>query len=240
MKTTPIRLLAVDDQTVTTSLVRASFRQLGVQVILVSTAEQAFAALHSQAISVIMINLDFGGVDAAELCRRIQSHKVWASIPVLVSSVQEKSPAKEAAMAAGASLFIQQPLPRSYLIAHLKDLLAMASRVEERVATKNSGEVKVQQGKLSYNLPIADISASGLLVMTEVKLCVGEECELKFILPHSNKPLHATGLVVRELAKAENGFGIRFQSFHGDSQKRLLKYLASFEEKKQNQLLYYL
>ncbi len=226
---TTIKLLSLDDKTLTTDLDRAGYRKMGVFVRAASTFADALKLLEADKIDLIVINMDHKLVNAAQVTKHLKSQEQWAGIPVVCTSVQTAAKIRNAALEAGADLFVEQPLPREYFIEKLKQLIEQKHRTTERVAIH--GEVTVALEGRTFTCPIGDLSISGILVSTEEDLTDGLNVEVEFSLPGDRKPLQVSGEVVRTIKFAkqnpdrQTGVGIRFVAFGGDAKKRLEKYI---------------
>ena len=241
----PIRMLTIDDRMLTTDLDRAGYRNMGIAVKHVSSFKDAQDAVEDGAADIIVINMDFEKVDGIAICQHFKSNDEYKEIPVVLTSVQSAASVKKSALGAGADLFVEQPLPRQYFIEKLKTLLEQQTRGNDRVEGLDAMVVLKIKGK-TYDLPIGDISTSGMLVTTDLDLPDQEAVEMTFSLPGYRKPIQAKGQVVRKIntiagntAHAIVGVGIRFESFQGDSQKRLDKYVAKSNDK-EGKMIYYL
>ena len=236
-----IRMLSIDDKTLTTDLDRAGYRKMGVLVKAAANFEEANGYLENGNIDLIVINMDYGGVDAPVVTKHFKSQGDYTEIPVVVTSVQTAAKVRKAALEAGADLFVEQPLPRQYFIEKLKKLLEQRTRTDERVDF--GGKVKFEIGGKPDECPIGDLSTSGILLATERQIDDGTEMEVAFEIPGYKKPIQALGVVVRTIRSKDpgrkSGVGVRFNSFKGDSEKRLEKYIARSSDK-ENKMIYYL
>ena len=142
MKEQAIKMLSIDDKSLTTSLDKAGYREKGIQVISASNSSDAMDALESKNIEIIVINLDFLGNHAAGICQTVRKNESWKEIPIIVTSVQAGSSFKNDALKAGANIFVEQPIPRSYFVEKIKQLLEKATRGKDRVAQHDIGFTK--------------------------------------------------------------------------------------------------
>ena len=239
-------MLLVDDKSLTTSLDRAGYREMGVQVLSASDQQEAMSVLENKAVEIVVVNLDFLGSGARMICHTLRNRDEWKEIPVVVTSVQANSPHKRTAIEAGANLFVEQPIPRSYFIEKIKELLTKATRGNDRVSSGDLGPVKLVYSEQEYKFPIGDISSSGILVSTDEEFEQGVACSMELLLPNSKKPIKIDGEVVRVLKEDKNnpdrkaGVGIRFSKFKGDAQKKLTQYLDKHSSLGDEQMQYYL
>jgi DNA-binding response OmpR family regulator len=243
MSKAPIKMLSIDDRMLTTDLDRAGYRNMGIAVKQVTSFQDAKHALSKETIDIIVINLDYEKIDALAICKHFKSQDETNNIPIVITSVQTSAAVKSASIGAGADLFAEQPIPRQYFIEKLKKLLDQKTRNDDRVGIQEV--VTVTVGKENFELPIGDLSTSGMLVTTDVTIADGQAVALSFMLPGYRKPVQIDGRVVRKInvdgntATAMRGIGIRFEKFHGDSEKRLKSYVSKTADK-EGRMIYYL
>ncbi len=224
-----IKMLSIDNKTLTTDLDRAGYRKMGVVVKPAANFEEANKLLKSDTIHLIVINMDYKNIDAVQITKHLKSQEEFAGIPIILTSVQTAARVRNNALEAGADLFVEQPLPRQYFIEKLKQLLEQKTRSSGRVAVH--GDVQFIVDGTTHNCPIGDLSVSGVLLSTEMELKDGTKVTLEFALPDQKKAIKVEGEVVRTIRYVsthpdrQTGVGIRFAAFLGDSQKRLETYI---------------
>jgi DNA-binding response OmpR family regulator len=239
----PIKMLSIDDRTMTTDLDRAGYRKMGVSVRPASNYDEARKILASETIDIVVINMDYRKVDAIQVTKHLKSVDEWKEIPVVITSVQTSAKVRNSALDAGSDLFVEQPLPRQYFIEKLKQLLEQKTRTTERVNIH--GDVVYTVDGKNDTCPIGDLSISGMLISTEAEIPSGTKVELQFELPGNKKPIQIHGEVVRTIRWNKSnperltGVGIRFLKFQGDSERRLEKYIAQSSDSN-NRMQYYL
>ncbi len=234
-----IRMILVDDKAVTTDLDRAGYRKMGVFVRAAVNYEETSKAMAKEKIDLIVINLDFAGVDGTALTRHLKSQPEFSAVPIVLTSVRTSARVRTAALEAGADLFVEQPLPRQYFIEKLKQLLEQKTRNNDRI--EGAGDVKCEFNGTEMTCPISDLSQSGILVAATAAIPEGTDIVVEFDLPGGKKPVRIKGLVVRNLRNGNQitGVGIRFVQFIGDAEKRLEKHIAKTAQG-DNKLQYYL
>jgi response regulator RpfG family c-di-GMP phosphodiesterase len=238
-----IRMLSIDDKSLTTNLDRAGYRKMGVQVSSVATYKEARDVLREKKIDVVVINMDFEDIDAPAIIGHLKNDEKSKEIVVVATSVRSSAAVRNRAIGAGADLFVEQPLPRHYFIEKIKNTLEQQVRTTERISVH--GEVELIADRAKFSAPIGDLSSSGMLISTEESLDDGTQVELTFVLPGYKKELAVAGEVVRTIRYNPNsptrmtGLGVRFVEFKGDSQKRLESYIEKSSDK-EARMLYYL
>jgi len=166
-----IRMLQIDDKTVTTDLDSAGYRKMGVIVKPATNYEEARRLLQAGGIDLVVINLDFAGVDGTQITRHLKSQPESQEVPIVLTSVRTSARVRSAALDAGADLFVEQPLPRQYFIEKLKQLLEQRTRTTERV--EGPGAARVSTDENEFSCAIGDLSQTGMLVHTDVPLSDG-------------------------------------------------------------------
>jgi len=243
MSQSTIKMLTIDDKSVTANLDRAGYRKMGVQVGTTSSYHDAVEILQKKDIDVIVINMDFDGIDAPGITEHLKSDERWKEITIVVTSVRSKASLRKKALEAGADLFVEQPLPRTFFIEKIKNLLEQQTRSTERVSVH--GDVSYGYEDKNHASPIGDLSISGMLISTEMEVKDGTSMELSFSLPGYKKDLKIKGEVVRTILynptcpNRPTGLGVRFIQYLGDSQKRLENYIEKTSGK-ENEMQYYL
>ncbi len=227
-----IKMLSIDNKTLTTDLDRAGYRKMGVYVKPAANYDEARKLLAAEKIDLIVVNMDYAAINATQIAKHLKSQEAYAAIPIVLTSVQTTAKVRNSALEAGADLFVEQPLPRQYFIEKLKQLLEHKTRTNDRV-TPNT-EVTFTVGDKTDKCPIGDLSNSGILLATDVELEDGMMVTLEFEIDGFKKPIRVEGEVVRTIRYSQKfpdrkgGVGIRFTTFTGDSQKRLEKYIEKY------------
>ncbi len=239
-----IRMLSIDDKTITTDLDRAGYRKMGVQVKAAVNFDEARKIMAKDHIDLIVINMDYSLVNALEITKHFKGDADTSETPIVLTSVQTSAKVRNSALDAGADLFVEQPLPRQYFIEKLKQLLEHKTRNTERVNLKS--EVKFKFNGKEASCRIGDLSKSGILLATDLELESGTEVTLEFSLSDGKKPLTIKGEVVRTIKYSKNrpeqksGLGIRFVEFSTpENQNRLERYVDK-NSTDDNKMRYYL
>lgn len=226
-----IKMLSLDNKTLTTDLDRAGYRKMGVYVKPAANYDEARKILAAEKVDLIVVNMDYAAINATQIAKHLKAQPDYAQIPIVLTSVQTTAKVRNSALEAGADLFVEQPLPRQYFIEKLKQLLEHKTRTNDRVSINT--EVTFTIGDKSDKCPIGDLSSSGILLSTNVELEDGMVVSLEFEIDGFKKPIKVEGEVVRTIRYSDkfpdrmSGVGIRFTTFQGDSQKRLEKYIET-------------
>ena len=131
MSESPVTVLAVDDQDTNLRLLDAILTFHGYRVILVASGEEALAALRTEPVDLVLLDILMPGMDGYEVCRRIRADEATAYLPVVMltaSGEQQRIDALEA----GADDFATKPFDRSELLARV-DSLARIKRYHDTI-----------------------------------------------------------------------------------------------------------
>jgi DNA-binding response OmpR family regulator len=228
---TSMKMLSIDDRTMTTELDRAGYRKMGVYVRPAASYDEATKILASEEIDIIVVNMDYKPVDSTQVTKHLKTMEKYKAIPIVLTSVQTSARIRNSAIDAGADLFVEQPLPRQYFIEKIKQLLDQKTRTTERVDIHGHAVFTLNGKQLSC--PIGDLSNSGILLTTNEEYESGVSITLEFDIPGQKKTIKVDGEIVRQIKLSnkhpdrQTGIGIKFVKFHGDSEKRLEKYIAT-------------
>lgn len=218
-----LKLLMVDDKTVASDLARAGYRKMGVQVTCVHDTKAAFEHLTEKHFDLLVINLDYTKIDPVRLLKTVTSSKEFSDLPVVVTSVQSSAKIKTQALAHGAMLFIEQPVPVSFFIEKVKGLLDKQVRTNTRV--KAYGRATVLTGGKSTEFGIIDISSTGILI-DGASLEEGSPALVTLLLDGLSKSIKANAVIVRSSGEKNlTGTGLKFSDFIGDGEDRLSRFI---------------
>ncbi len=113
-------ILVVDDVQAVRQVLRAILERKGFRVLESENGQKALELLESleEPPDVILLDLLMPEMDGYEFLRRIQSHREWRLIPVIMLTAQ--GDAKLEALQLGASDFLQKPVESAELIARVR------------------------------------------------------------------------------------------------------------------------
>ena len=237
-----LTVLQIDDKTITSDLDRAGYRKMGVTIKNATSFQSASDILEGgkDTIDIIVINVDYDGIDAKLTCQHFKSNATTKDIPVVFTSVQDKARKFKKMVEIGMDLFVELPVPRQFFVEKLKNLADQQTRENERVDYEGTVEFKIEGTEFSCK--IAALSRSGLLILSPSELKLETDICMTFTLPTYKKPIKVDGKIVRKIDMKEEsnlGFGVRFQEFKGDSEKRLEKYISKSSQS-DPKMVYYL
>ena len=238
-----IKLLTIEDKSLTTNLDRQGYRKKGVVLRIVGSYKEVLDYLdENKEADVVVINYDYDQIDPIPLIKTLKSHEKLQETPMIVTSVQSSAKVRKQVDAAGADLFVEQPVPRDLFIEKVKNLLEHQTRNNKRIEGIGDCEVTWEDGTVVAK--VGDLSNSGVLVSTTLPLDKGTQVSLKMTIPGYKRDVKITGEVVRfiEAKHSENrpsGTGIRFVELGKEDQRKLEKFIDK-EHNKDTKMIYYL
>jgi response regulator RpfG family c-di-GMP phosphodiesterase len=236
-------ILKIDERNVTTELERAGYRSIGVNVRNANTFQEAMELLGQRNFDVLILNHDYQQIDAFLICSYLKEQPMTSELPIIITSVESTGTNRKAALAAGADLFIEQPIPKQNFVEQLKKLLEQQTRSNNRVHI--NGQANISWNDQKFTLPIADISNTGILLSTTKEFSSGVAVHLQFALPESSKDIKVEGEIVRTIPADVNqpdrpfGVGIRFTAFTGQAEQIIKEFTARHADENKR-LKYYL
>ena len=112
-ETTPrniARLLIIDDNESARSLIKRRLAMYGYEVFVASNKKEAFKALESYAIDVILLNMFLNGESSLHLLETLKKDRDYKSIPVIIISSDSDTELLVECVEAGAEDYLVKPL----------------------------------------------------------------------------------------------------------------------------------
>jgi len=123
------RVLIVDDDEATRLLLaRILSSELGVEVQLAGTSEQALHLAEECAYDTILLDLLMPGIGGLEVLKEIRSHAPNKATPIVVVTVVSDPETRKQCMSAGADAYLVKPIERATLAATVKAQIAGRKR----------------------------------------------------------------------------------------------------------------
>src|SRR5688500_8667272 len=83
-----LKILFIDEKRMTSDLEKAGYRKVGAHIIQATNFAQSKDILLREAIDVIVINYDYGEIDAMSMCEHFKKQSKMQAIPIVFTSVQ--------------------------------------------------------------------------------------------------------------------------------------------------------
>jgi diguanylate cyclase (GGDEF)-like protein len=133
--TAPIAIIA-DDEDLGRLLLAEAASAGGLTPLAFDNGTAALEAALSQDVAIVLLDVDMPGLDGYSVCRRLRAESRFATVPIVMVTGHEDSPAISRAFAAGATDFISKPVNWALLPRRLEYILRNAAAAEriERLA----------------------------------------------------------------------------------------------------------
>ena len=117
------KVLVVDDEAITRSIVKAKIRVIGADVFEAEDGMTALSQLGATPFDLVIVDLDMPKMNGIELISRIRNVLRLKHLPIVVLTGNEIKTALNEALCAGATSFMQKPLNWSCFGPHIRHLL---------------------------------------------------------------------------------------------------------------------
>jgi putative two-component system response regulator len=135
--TTPARVLCVDDNKMNRDLVLATLTEVGFEVSVAENGRESIAAVESEPIDVVLLDLLMPVQDGADTLRMLRADPRHEFLPIIVLTSHRNSDMRQAAILGGADDFINYPLNRLELITRIRSLLRIKEYHADLEQTQN-------------------------------------------------------------------------------------------------------
>jgi sigma-B regulation protein RsbU (phosphoserine phosphatase) len=105
-----MKILAVEDDPSAAMVIESVLRYLGHDVILASTADEAFARVKAEPIRIVVSDWLLGRADGLDLCRRIRQTSLDYVYFILLTQREASDENEQLAMVAGVDDFLTKPV----------------------------------------------------------------------------------------------------------------------------------
>src|SRR3984893_294416 len=131
----PIAIIA-DDEDLARLLLAEAASAGGLTPLAFDNGTDAPAAALSREVAIVLLDVDMPGLDGNSVCRRLRAESRFATVPIVMVTGHEDSPAISRAFEAGATDFISKPVNWALLPRRLEYILRNAAAAEriERLA----------------------------------------------------------------------------------------------------------
>jgi CheY-like chemotaxis protein len=125
-KAAPAKILVVDDDVSTRTLLELILSSGGHEVTLLNDGREALAYLKTNTPELIVIDVNMPVLDGIEVCSRIKKLPRFKSVPVIVLTSMNDAATRTRAVNAGASEIVYKPLTGKNFLQTIQSLLQPA------------------------------------------------------------------------------------------------------------------
>ncbi len=116
-------ILTVDDSASMRQMVKMTLSNAGYTVIEAGDGVQGLAAARSNAVDMVLTDLNMPGLDGVALVRELRKLPSFTGVPIVLLSTESDAERKQQAKAAGATGWIVKPFRPEQLISVTKKVL---------------------------------------------------------------------------------------------------------------------
>ncbi|MEK9752147.1 MAG: response regulator transcription factor [Rhodospirillaceae bacterium] len=128
------RLLIVEDDELVQSLLGAYLRRDGFEISLAATGREMLAAIDSETIDLVLLDLTLPDEDGLSLARQVRAR---SDLPIVVITTRKGKSDRTAALAIGADDYLTKPFDPDELPARVRNLIGRGQR-RDRVNAQNA------------------------------------------------------------------------------------------------------
>lgn len=119
----PAHILIVDDSPTILNLLGSIIRRKGHRVTTAGDGLQGLEAMGRDAPDLVITDVNMPFMDGLTFVSKLRANEAWTTLPVIVLSTEAQDKDRQAALDAGASLYLIKPIPPHELVAHVEGLL---------------------------------------------------------------------------------------------------------------------
>jgi CheY-like chemotaxis protein len=124
----PEKILIIDDDVDTLKLVGLMLQKQGYQIVAASNGPQGLSQAEAENPNLILLDVMMPEMDGYEVAKRLRANPLTANTPILMFTAKTQLDDKVSGFEAGADDYLTKPTHPSELSAHVKALLARASK----------------------------------------------------------------------------------------------------------------
>jgi pilus assembly protein CpaE len=159
------KILVVDDDVDTLKLIGLILQRQGYEVRVASSGAQALSILDEETPSLILLDIMMPEMDGYAVARQLRSEPVSADVPIIMFTAKAQLDDKVAGFEAGADDYLTKPTQPRELLAHIKAVLARAS--------KGKTAAPVVSSTAEHGYMVGVVGAKGGLGVSTIALNLG-------------------------------------------------------------------
>ncbi len=227
------KILIADDMETFLRLEKMLLERSGYEIIMAKTGGEAIKKIQMEKPALVFLDMLMPDMNGDAVCRFVKTNKSLKDIPVIMVSTKSEPEYKDRCFQAGCDDYVTKPVTQRDLFEKIKKFVRVERREHPRVELKVTATA-TGKSFTSQNFT-KDVSEGGLFVETDTMIPAGTDLSLEFTLPDAEKPVTASGKVVRAVTPEEKGagknagLGIRFSSVSPADSERIKQYVENKE-----------
>ena len=222
-----ITVLIADNLKALLQIERNFLMRAGFEVLTAESGSSAVELAREKVLRLILLDLEMPEMDGAAACAAMRRETSLAQIPIIIMSVTDSPEIRDRCLKAGCTDFVTKPRKPEELLEVVARTLSIGERkaLRVRVTFKVTAVLNHRQvlGKAT------NLSATGLLLLSDTTMPLGSLLGLQFVLPRTDGVIKVTGKVVRVGWNADGTCeaGIHFIDLSPTDQQQILDFISS-------------
>jgi len=156
-RSTPARILVVDDLAEIRDLLQVYLEDEGHQVLTAKDGQEALAAVAAHQPDLILLDVMMPGTDGYEVCRRLKSNEETAFIPIVMLTALQELEHRLQGIEVGADEYLTKPFRRMELLTRVRSLLRVKALHDQVAAYNRLLEQRVAERTAALERALADL-----------------------------------------------------------------------------------
>lgn|GEM_PF-44119 len=156
-RSTPARILVVDDLAEIRDLLQVYLEDEGYQVLTACNGEEALAAVAAHPPDLILLDIMMPGTDGYEVCRRLKSDEKTAFIPIVMLTALQDLEHRLQGIEMGTDEYLTKPFRRLELLTRVRSLLRVKALHDQVAAYNRLLEQKVAERTAALERALEDL-----------------------------------------------------------------------------------
>ena len=153
------KVLVIEDDPEIVDLLEIHLKDLSCDLIKTYSGEDGLAAVKSNPLDLVILDVMLPGIDGIEVCRRIRSEQI--NVPVLMLTAKSEEIDKVLGLEIGADDYLTKPFSIREFIARVKAIFRRTQMQESLMA--NEGNV-IEIGDLKIDIEMRKVTVDGIKV----------------------------------------------------------------------------
>ena len=156
-RSTPARILVVDDLAEIRDLLQVYLEDEGYQVLTAKDGQEALAAVAAHRPDLILLDIMMPGTDGYEVCRRLKTNEETAFIPIVMLTALQELEHRLQGIEMGADEYLTKPFRRLELLTRVRSLLRVKALHDQVAAYNRLLEQRVAERTAALERALEDL-----------------------------------------------------------------------------------
>ena len=222
-----ITILIADDLKALLQIQKNFLMRAGFEVLAAGSGSSAVDLAREKAPRLVLLDLEMPEMDGAAACAAMRREPSLAQTPIIIMSATDSPEIRDRCLKAGCTDFVTKPRKPEELLEVVARTLSIGERKALRVRVAIKVTVDLDRRRLMGKAK--NLSATGLLLLSDTTMPLGSVLGLQFALPKTDRVIKVTGKVVRVGWNADETCeaGIHFIDLSQPDQQQILAFTTS-------------